>query len=97
MYRFESGTLFSDTDSTIAAGITNGTYSLVASLRDGNDMLLSGPPTTYTTIDATGITTPDAATGATTGNYYNINGVKLNHKPTAKGIYIHNGKKTVIR
>ena len=86
-----------DTDSTIAAGITNGTYSLVASLRDGNDMLLSGPPTTYTTIDATGITTPDAATGATTGNYYNINGVKLNHKPTAKGIYIHNGKKTVIR
>lgn len=29
--------------------------------------------------------------------YYNINGVKLNAAPTQKGIYIHNGKKFVVK
>ena len=33
----------------------------------------------------------------TTDSWYTINGVKLNGKPTTKGIYIHNGRKEVVR
>ena len=31
------------------------------------------------------------------GGWYTINGRKLQNKPTTKGLYIHNGKKIVIR
>ena len=31
------------------------------------------------------------------GYYYNLNGVRINGKPTQKGIYILNGKKIVVR
>ena len=30
-------------------------------------------------------------------NYYTIGGVKLNGKPTAKGVYIHRGKKIIVK
>ncbi len=33
----------------------------------------------------------------TTDGYYTLDGRKLNSKPTQKGIYIHNGKKVVIK
>ena len=35
--------------------------------------------------------------GNEAGTWYTIDGRKLNNKPTAKGIYIYNGKKIVIR
>ena len=31
------------------------------------------------------------------GEWYTLSGVRLNGKPSAKGIYIHNGKKTAIQ
>ena len=33
----------------------------------------------------------------TIDNYYDLNGRKLNGKPTTKGVYINNGKKIVIK
>ena len=83
------------TNKTIANGITNGTYSLVASLGDDTDLLLSGPPTEYST-DTNGIEAIDNGQ-PTTDSYYTIDGVKLHGKPTAKGIYIVGGRKVVIR
>ena len=38
-----------------------------------------------------------AARTAMSDVWYTINGVKLDGKPTAKGLYIVNGKKTVIK
>ena len=31
------------------------------------------------------------------GNWYSLDGRKLNGKPTAKGVYIYNGKKVIIK
>ena len=31
------------------------------------------------------------------GDWYDLNGRKLNAKPTTKGVYIQNGKKVVIK
>ena len=83
------------TNKAIAEGITNGTYSLVASLGDDTDLLLSGPETDYAKNDPSGINTIDNSQ-LTNDSYYTINGVKLNGKPTKKGIYIVNGRKVVI-
>ena len=46
--------------------------------------------------ETTGI---DAATlrDITTGDWYDLNGRKLNGMPTKKGIYIQNGQKVVIK
>ena len=89
----------------VADGIANGTYSLVASLGDDTDLLLSGPGTMYT--GGAHAKSFDEATGVETINnsqltinndgWYTINGVKLNGKPTEKGIYIFNGKKVVVK
>ena len=84
------------TNSTIAEGITNGTYSLVASLGDDTDLLLSGPETDYAKKDPTGINTIDKSQ-STIDSYYTIDGVKLTGKPTKKGIYIVDGKKVVVK
>ena len=84
------------TNSTIANGIKNGTYSLVASLGDDTDLLLSGPETDYAKKDPSGISTVESGQ-FTINSYYTIDGVKLNAKPTQKGIYIVNGKKVVIK
>ncbi|MBR6016574.1 MAG: M60 family metallopeptidase, partial [Prevotella sp.] len=92
-----------NTNEAIAAGIANGTYSLVASLGDDTDLLLSGPGTMYTgaahakSIDeATGIRSIDNER-TTNGDWYTIDGVKLNGKPTEKGVYIVNGRKVVVK
>ena len=83
------------TNSEIAAGIKDGTYSLVASLGDDTDLLLSGPETDYAKKDPSGISSVENGQ-LTVDSYYTIDGVKLNGKPTKKGIYIVNGKKVVI-
>ena len=44
---------------------------------------------------ATGIKTTDF-TDSSTGAWFGIDGRPLNGKPTAKGIYIHNGRKVVL-
>ena len=37
------------------------------------------------------------ARNATAAGWYTLDGRKLNGKPTKKGLYIHNGKKVVIK
>ena len=32
-----------------------------------------------------------------TDTWYSLSGLKFNGKPTAKGLYIHNGRKEVLR
>ena len=46
--------------------------------------------------DATGIANTDR-TDLTDGDYYDLNGRKLNGLPTKKGVYIQNGKKVVVK
>ena len=48
--------------------------------------------------DATGITTTNYTNDTNSaGAWYTVNGVKLSGKPAAKGMYINNGKKVVIK
>ena len=47
--------------------------------------------------EETGITTPSSISSPATDNYYSLDGRKLSCKPTAKGIYIHNDKKIIIK
>ena len=68
----------------------------MASLGDDTDLLLSGPETDYAKKDPSGISTVEGGQ-FTINSYYTIDGVKLNAKPTQKGIYIVNGKKVVIK
>lgn len=45
-----------------------------------------------------GITTDGSSVnGANNDAWYNLQGVRVNGKPTQKGIYIHNGKKIVVK
>lgn len=83
------------TSNAIAKGIIEGRYSLVASLGDDTDLLLSGPPTMYTKNDPTSISSITDLPSSNDG-WYTINGIKLNGKPTQKGVYILNGKKIII-
>ena len=46
--------------------------------------------------ETTGITVPHVADDDADG-YYNLQGVRMNGMPTRQGIYIHNGKKIIIR
>lgn len=46
--------------------------------------------------ETTAIDAPETSAG-TTNDYYNINGQKLTSVPTLPGIYIHNGRKIVIK
>ena len=53
-----------------------------------------------TSVEPTGIVKiQDGNVGMYNGRkgWYTINGLPLTRKPTAKGIYIHNGKKVVIK
>ena len=45
--------------------------------------------------DFTGIQTLPSAPNATDGNWYTIDGRRLNGQPTKKGVYIHHGKKVI--
>ncbi|MBF1463507.1 hypothetical protein, partial [Prevotella pallens] len=44
----------------------------------------------------TDIETPSVSTENDDNSWFNMQGIKLNGKPN-KGIYIHNGKKQVVR
>lgn len=46
---------------------------------------------------ATGIDGLEAVDGCSSDAYYTLQGVKLGSRPTAAGIYIHNGKKFIIK
>ena len=92
------------TNKAIAEGITNGTYSLVASLGDDTDLLLSGPETDYAKKDPTGISlTPNPSpTGEGSNDLFDLSGRKVGNASSVngnlpKGIYIVNGRKVVVK
>ena len=48
--------------------------------------------------NTTGINSAIVDKNANAGNvWYTLSGMKLNAQPTAAGIYIHNGKKVVVK
>ena len=79
----------------VADGIADGTYSLVASLTDCTDLLLSGPPTAYTTERQTGIA-HTSLNKEESNAWYTLGGLRLSQPPTQKGVYINSGKKRVV-
>ena len=94
-----------NTNEAIANGIANGTYSLVASLGDDTDLLLSGPGTMYTGYANNAKSLNDGAitdvksieTNDNTGEtkIYDLQGRQL--KSLQKGINIVNGKKVIVK
>ena len=82
----------------IAAGIANGTYSLVASLGDDTDLLLSGPGTEYTALspenNETTMITNVEQTERQEVKIFDLQGRRRDK--LQKGINIVNGKKIVI-
>ena len=54
-------------------------------------------PGAYAKTTPSGIQGVEAVEKAGDGAYYTLQGVKLGARPTATGIYIHNGKKVIIR
>lgn len=54
-------------------------------------------PGAYAKTTPSGIQGVEAVEKAGDGAYYTLQGVKLGARPTAAGIYIHNGKKVIIR
>ena len=47
--------------------------------------------------ETTGIALPNTITDYADGCYYNLQGVRINGRPTRQGIYIHNGKKIIVK
>ena len=56
----------------------------------------AAPMLKVTKVEETGINTVGVDAKADNA-YYNLMGVKFNGMPTVPGIYIHNGKKVVIK
>ena len=92
------------TNSTIVNGIKDGTYSLVASLGDDTDLLLSGPATDYAS-ETTGIGTIEYSNQyemKDDGSVFDLQGRRMVNGTSVngnmpKGIYIVNGKKIVFK
>jgi hypothetical protein len=52
----------------------------------------------YPGVDpSTGVNNVEASDADDSAPWYTINGVKLAEKPTAPGIYIHGGKKVIVK
>lgn len=64
---------------------------------EGEPMEISSIMVTQDDNISTAIRTIDTASGKTTDEWYTIDGRKLDKAPTAKGIYIVNGKKVAIK
>ena len=58
---------------------------------------LDGSVTAIKSVEAEGADDAESAQGTAAEGWYTINGIKLNAKPTQKGIYIYNGKKIAIQ
>lgn len=63
----------------------------------GNTRVDGSTPGAYAKTTPSGIQGVEAVEEAGDGAYYTLQGVKLGARPTATGIYIHNGKKVIIR
>ncbi len=99
-------TVVASDDATINY-IFNGTQfeSVTTATEVGANQAWLALPTSVTTAQTITLISEDEATkitatdlkNYTNGEFYDLNGRKLNGKPTEKGVYIQNGKKIVIR
>ena len=91
------------TNTTIVNGIKDGTYSLVASLGDDTDLLLSGPATDYADgIRSIGAIDNSNLDEKNDGSVFDLQGRKIANGTSIngnlpKGVYIVNGKKIVFK
>ncbi len=61
-------------------------------------IIIDEPDGTLTTIDAATFNTGEFSTKASQDNaWYTLTGIRLNEKPTTRGVYIHQGRKIIIR
>lgn len=82
---------------TLSADGAIGAHKAYLSLKTSDvDKISAGTRFTWIYEDATGITTTDY-TNFTNGAWYTLDGKKLDSKPTAKGLYIYNGVKIIIK
>lgn len=84
--------------SALAAAVAD--WSIEADLtvdQTGAKRAEGSTPGAYAKTTPTGIQDVEAVKGEADGAYYTLQGVKLGARPTATGIYIHNGKKVIIR
>ncbi len=86
----------------IPADYEEGTYALSVtnaktSDPDGVKTTLTDTSTSLNIGSATGISHSSDLTPVSSGDYYTLDGQKLEKKPAKKGVYIHNGKKVVVK
>jgi len=61
-------------------------------------IIIDEPDGTTTTIDAATFNTGEFSTKASQDNaWYTLTGIRLNEEPTTRGVYIHQGRKVIIR
>lgn len=63
----------------------------------GNTRAEHSTPGAYAKTISSGITAVEVENGNEDAAYYTLQGIKLGARPTAAGIYIHNGKKIIIK
>ena len=86
------------TAAALAAAIADwGIISDVKVDQTGAERADGSTPGAYAKTTSSGIEAVEAGDGVADGAYYTLQGVKLGARPTATGIYIHNGKKVIIR
>lgn len=86
------------TAAALAAAIADwGIISDVKVDQTGAERADGSTPGAYAKTTSSGIEAVEAGDGVADGAYYTHQGVKLGARPTATGIYIHNGKKVIIR
>jgi hypothetical protein len=61
-------------------------------------IIIDEPDGTLTTIDAATFNTGEFSTKASQDNaWYTLTGIRLNEEPTTRGVYIHQGRKIIIK
>ena len=97
-----------DSEWTVVEGVTENPYTVeglesgtaydfqVQAIGEGGDVSEWSETLTFTTSMPDAIVEVASET-ATDNVWYNINGARLNGKPTQKGVYILNGKKAIVK
>ncbi len=81
----------SGTQTLDKTGINNTAYLEITTSKSGGKYTINDVTSSYTAITAIAVSPSTSDNG-----WYTLQGIKVNH-PTAAGIYIHNGRKIVVR
>ena len=74
-----------------------GEYEVTVSGAEAQNYEISYVPGTLTITVSDGISLTPNPSPTGEGNYYTLDGQKLNGKPTQKGVYIQNGRKIIVK